>query len=97
MFTNSQAKLMNRPARDALGNILDVDGTLAKVTGKTVQMRARPNFDVMIDPLAMTLELEPYRFAPQYIDEEWAGQETVYLRFTTEVEARAKLARHLTI
>lgn len=78
MFTNSQVKLMDRPERDAEGNH----------TGK---LRGRPNFDVMLDPSQMTEALEPYRHTPTFIDDSWAGQETVYLRFTTEAECRSKL------
>lgn len=80
--TGTGAKLMDRPERDAEGN----------PTGK---LRGRPVYDVMLDPSQMTEELEPYRHTPQFIDDCWAGQETVYLRFTTEAECRAKLARFL--
>ncbi|MDP8994033.1 MAG: hypothetical protein M3N07_03470 [Pseudomonadota bacterium] len=82
MFTNVSCKLMDRLERDAKG----------KPTGR---IRGRPDHDVMLDPREMTPELEPYRFTPTYIDDRWAGQETIYLRFTTEAEARAKLAKHL--
>lgn len=82
MFNNSQVKLMDRPERDVFG----------KPTGN---YRTRPTYDVMVDPLVMTPELESYRHTPQYIDEVWAGQETVYLRFITEAQARSMLARHL--
>ncbi len=82
MFTDSQVKLMDRPERDANG----------VPTGKT---RARPTFDVMIDPALMTPELNAYRHTPTYIDDAWAGQQTVYLRFTTEAECRGRLAKHV--
>jgi hypothetical protein len=83
MFQQSQVKLMDRLVRDAQGN-------------PTGAIRSRPVFDVMIDPIVLTEEMEPYLHTPQYIDDCWAGQETLYLRFNTEAQARAIMAKWLT-
>ena len=81
MLNNSTAKLITIYNRDA--------------QGKPTTARARPEYVVMIDPREMTTELEPYRHVPAYVDDCWAGQETVYLKFNTEAECRAKMKRHL--
>ncbi len=81
MFNGSQCKLVDEAVR--------VDGV------STGAIKARPAFLVMLDPVAMTTELELYRIAPLFIDDCWAGQETVYLLFLTEAEARTKLSKHL--
>lgn len=79
MFNNSQAKLV-----EELVNV-----------GGLIGIKARPAFLVMIDPAALTPELQPYVTIPTIIYDCWAGQATTYLLFTTEVECRAKLSRHL--
>jgi hypothetical protein len=78
----SGVKLVDELQRDAQG----------KSSGG---LKGRPTYIAMIDPLMMTPALEPYRHVPQYVDDCWAGQETIYLKFTTEAEARAKLGKHL--
>jgi hypothetical protein len=82
MFNNVNVKLVDELERDGQG----------KPTGK---VKGKPTYVVMIDPAVMTAALEPYVYVPPYVDDSWAGQPTIYLKFTNEAEARAKLAKHL--
>ena len=51
-------------------------------------------YQLNIDPMLMCEELEPYRVPPpkpETPSRVWAGQETVFLRFASEAEARGSV------
>lgn len=73
----------------------------------TRKRKARPEYVVMLTPQALAAydgALDAYVFTPDYYDDCWAGignyapsETTVYLKFTTEAECRAKLAAFLKV
>lgn len=73
--------------------------------GKPTTRRGRPEYVVMLTPEAFAAyngALDAYVFTPDYYDDCWAGvgdyspaDTTVYLKFTTEQECKAKLSAFL--
>ena len=89
--STSPIKLVDVTTRDNKGNI----------TGR----KGRPEFIVMLSTEAYAMfggNLDAYRYTPENVDDCWAGQPgetpldtTVYLKFTTEAECKAKLSAFL--